>query len=234
MRDDDIDSLLNQASAASPNVDPALLDRISASLGASIRPVRPLPPSWLLVAALMAACLAVAAAGGVLLGLHGIQKMGALEMALIFPSLGALTWLTAVLYVSEMIPGSTHPIAPQALTAAGSLVLIAAFALAFRDYQTERFVPQGIKCLTTGLLHAVPAAVAGWWLLRRGFAVDSIRAGIARGALAGLAGVAMLELHCSNFEAPHVMLWHTAVLPLSAAAGALVAWFEGNRRSRFP
>ena len=43
------------------------------------------------------------------------------------------------------------------------------------------------------------------------------------GTLAGLAGVTMLELHCANLEAPHVMLWHTAVMPISAAAGALLA-----------
>jgi hypothetical protein len=44
------------------------------------------------------------------------------------------------------------------------------------------------------------------------------------GTLAGLAGVTMLELHCANFEALHVMLWHTAVIPVSGAAGALLAW----------
>jgi hypothetical protein len=44
------------------------------------------------------------------------------------------------------------------------------------------------------------------------------------GTLAGLAGVTMLELHCINLETLHVMLWHTAVMPVSAAAGALVGW----------
>jgi len=62
--------------------------------------------------------------------------------------------------------------------------------------------------------------------------VDSLGAGLARGALAGLAGVGMLELHCPNFEAPHVMVWHTAVLPLSAAAGALLAWSSRSLKRR--
>ena len=150
--------------------------------------------------------------------------MSATEIGLIFPVLGTLIWLAALLYAGEMIPGSPHRMAPWVLPAAGSLTLIAAFALAFHDYRTERFVPQGVACLTAGLLQAIPAAVAIWLLLRRGFAVDSLAAGLARGALAGLAGVGMLELHCPNFEAPHVMVWHTAVLPLSAAAGALLAW----------
>jgi hypothetical protein len=34
----------------------------------------------------------------------------------------------------------------------------------------------------------------------------------------------MLELHCVNFEAPHVIVWHIAVLPISAAAGLLATW----------
>jgi hypothetical protein len=126
-------------------------------------------------------------------------------------------------FAGEMIPGSRRRVAPGFLLGAGSLALLAVFAVLFRDYRTERFVSQGVACLTAGLLHAVPAALASWLLLRRGFAVNSIAAAVAAGTLAGLAGVAMLELHCANFEAPHVMLWHTAVMPLCAAAGALLA-----------
>ena len=53
------------------------------------------------------------------------------------------------------------------------------------------------------------------------------------GTLAGLAGVTMIELHCANFQALHVMLWHTAVILLSAVTGALLAWllrFSGRLR----
>jgi hypothetical protein len=80
-----------------------------------------------------------------------------------------------------------------------------------------------------GLLHAIPAALASWLLLRRGFAVNPVAAGLVVGTLAGLAGVSMLELHCKNLEVLHVMLWHTAVIPVSAAAGALVAWTARSR-----
>jgi hypothetical protein len=79
------------------------------------------------------------------------------------------------------------------------------------------------------LFHAVPVALASWLLLRRGFAVNAVAAGLAAGTLAGMAGVTMLELHCPNFEALHVMLWHTAVVPVSGAAGALLAWLRSLR-----
>jgi hypothetical protein len=99
----------------------------------------------------------------------------------------------------------------------------------FRDYHTHNFVHEGIACLSAGLLHAIPAALASWVLLRRGFAVNPVAAGLVAGTLAGLAGVTMLELHCPNFEALHVMLWHTAVVPASGAAGALLGWLRNRR-----
>jgi hypothetical protein len=224
VRDRDIDDVLKRAAGSSPDVDPALLDRIARSIGGGLRPVTPLPPSWILASALVAVSIAVAVAGAALLGPRGVQKMNATEIGLIFPVLGILVWLAAAVYAGEMIPGSRRLAGPWMLTAAGSLTLIAVFAVLFDDYRTERFVPQGIACLTAGLLHAIPAGLGGWLILRRGFAVNAPAAGLAGGVLAGLAGVSMLELHCVNFEVPHVMLWHTAVLPLSAAAGALVAW----------
>lgn len=233
-RDRDIDDVLNQAGGPSPNVDPALLAGISESIGACLSPVRPLPPHWILVTALVAGCMAVASVGGMLLGLHGLQKMGAAEIVVILPVLGILIWLAASVSVGEMIPGSRHRMDPGALLAAGCATLIAVFALLFHDYGAERFVPQGVSCLAAGLLHAVPTAIIGWLVLHRGFAVNSVAAGFAQGVLAGLAGVSMLELHCPNFEAPHLMVWHTAVLPVSGAMGALLAWAGRSLSRRKP
>jgi hypothetical protein len=223
VRDREIDEILKQAAQAPHDVDPAVLDRVAGSIGSTLGPVRPLPPAWVLAGGLVLICVSVALAGAARLGLYGIQKLSVLETALVFPMLGVLICLAAMAFAGEMIPGSRRRVAPGFLLGAGSLALLAVFAVLFRDYRTERFVSQGVACLTAGLLHAVPAALASWLLLRRGFAVNSIAAAVAAGTLAGLAGVAMLELHCANFEAPHVMLWHTAVMPLCAAAGALLA-----------
>lgn len=222
MKDRDIDDVLKRAAGDPPGVDPELLGRIANSIGASLQPVRPMPSSRLLVAALATVCLAVASAGATLLGLHGIQAMSAARIALIFPVLLALIGLAAAGCVSEMVPGSRRLAAPWVLLASGCLALTAIFALLFNDYRSPSFVSQGLACLKAGLLHAIPTAVIGWWVLRRGFAVNSLAAGVAVGTLSGLAGVSMLELHCQNFEAPHIMVWHTAVLALSGVAGALI------------
>ncbi len=231
MRDPEIDNLLKRAAGAQPQVDPALVDRLAQSIGASAAPVRPLAPAWILSGGLVMLCAVLAVAGAALLGFHGLRKMSALEVAAIFPVLAVLLGMAAAVCAAEMVPGSRRPVAPWALGVAGCLLLAAVFRLLFHDYRTERFVPQGMACLVAGLAQAVPAWAAAWWVLRRGFAVNSLAAGFARGALAGLAGVAMLELHCPNFETLHVIVWHIAVLPVSGALGLLAAAVSGSVRA---
>ena len=217
---DNIDEILNHAAAAPHPVNPALLDSIARSIGADLRPVRPVPPRWLLTGGLVLVAAAIATAGAAVLGFHGVQNLTAIDRALLFPLLALLLWLAAAACVGEITPGSRRFVSPRFLLVGGILSLLAVFAILFRDYQTINFLPQGIACLTAGLLIAVPTALGVWFLLRRGFAVNPVSAGTVAGTLAGLAGVAMLELHCPNFEVFHVMLWHTGVVLVSAAAGA--------------
>jgi hypothetical protein len=224
MNDREIDAILNEAARALDEVDVAVLERVTDSVKPSLSPVRPLPSTPILSAGLVFACAAVSLIGGAVSGFYGIEKMTLWQRALVFPSLAALMWISGAAFANEMIPGSRRRISAWALLATGIAVLLGEFAFLFRDYRTEHFVPAGIVCLVTGFLFAIPAAFLGWLLLRRGFAVNSISAGTVTGTLAGLAGVGLLELHCANFQAAHVLVWHTAVIPLSAAAGALLGW----------
>ncbi len=222
MRDEEVDKVLQNASRVAPQVEAALLKRIADSINPSLRPVRPLPPTWVLTGGMTLICAAVAVVAAACTGFFGIGKLGLWERVLIFATLGILVWVAGREFVSELIPGSRPHLSPGALLAIGSAALLAVFALVFRDYRTDHFISAGVACLLTGLLLAIPAAFLSWLLLRRGFAVNPLAAGLAGGGLAGLCGVVMLELHCANFQALHVLVWHTAVLPLSAAAGALV------------
>jgi hypothetical protein len=170
------------------------------------------------------ACSAVSLAGGARAGFFGFAKMDLLDRSLIFPALVILACVTGSAFVHEMIPGSLRRVSPGALLGFGCAVVLGVFAVLFRDHRTDHFFAIGIVCLGTGFLHAIPAALLAWLLLRRGFAVNSVAAGLVAGTLGGLAGVGMLELHCPNFQTAHVIVWHTAVVPLSGAAGALAAW----------
>ncbi len=231
MKDEEIDDVLTRAARSAHDPNPETLRRVADSIRPSLRPVRPLPPTWIIASGLLLVCSAVSMAGAAHAGFFGFEKMDLLERSLVFSVLAVLLWVSGAAFVHEMIPGSRRRLSAGALLAFASAVLLGVFAFLFRDYHVDHFVPVGLACLLTGLLYAVPAALLSWLLLWRGFALNPVSAGLAAGALGGLAGVAMLELHCPNFEAAHLLVWHTAVVPLSAALGALVAWILRFRRA---
>ena len=212
MKDQEIDDVLKKAAGASPGLNPRILRTIAGSIESSLHPVRPLPPPWLMTAALLLVCAAVALAGARLNGFLGIEKMDLTLRVLIFPALVILAWLAAERPRSPDGSGEPAPSFFWRDSGIGHRALLGVFASVFRDYHTDHFVSAGIACLLTGLLYAVPAALLSWLLLRRGFAVSPVSAGCVAGILAGLAGVGMLELHCPNFEAAHILVWHTAVV----------------------
>jgi hypothetical protein len=224
VRDKEIDEVLKKAGQAPYTVEQALLKSVADSIKSSLRHVRPLPSTPALTTGTVLISSAVALAGAARAGFYGIEKMSLMQRALVFSTLGILAWVAGTEFVNEMIPGSRRRVSPGALLGMGSMVLLGVFALLFRDYRTDHFVSAGMACLLTGLLHAIPAALLSWLVLRRGFMVNSASAGLVAGTLAGLAGIGMLELHCANFQATHLLVWHTAVLPLSGAAGALAGW----------
>jgi len=224
VKDEEMDHVLKKAAQAPQDLDPLLLERIGDAIKPTMRPVRPLAPVWLMSMSLVVVCAGVSLVGAARAGFHGIAKMNLLERSVIFPALGLLACLAAVSFVHQMIPASRIRVSPSALPALSSAALLAVFGLLFRDYHTDHFFSVGIVCLLTGLLHAIPAGLLSWLVLRRGFAVDSASAGLVAGTLGGLAGVGLLELHCPNFQAAHILVWHAAVIPVSAALGALLGW----------
>lgn len=218
MDNTDLDRLLAQ-SATAPEVDRALVDRISASMRESLVPVRPLPSRVALASGLAAIVVVVAVAAAAALGFYGIAKLSRVEAAIIFAVLAVLSGTAATLSTAEMSPGSRRILSPGSLLAIAIMATAAMFAILFHDYSTHRFVPLGFACLRAGVLIAIPALAAGWLLLRRGFAVNRAGAGIALGIAASLAGLIMLELHCPILETLHVVVWHVAVIPVSALLG---------------
>jgi hypothetical protein len=224
VKERETDEVLAQAALDTPAVPSALLDSIAGSIKTTLRPVRPMPPAWLLTAGLILIAAVVALAGAARAGFYGIERLTAFERVLIFPALTLLLWASAAEFAASMVPGSRRRVHPGALLTTSCLVLMGIFAVVFRDYHTTHFVSAGIACLVAGLAHAVPVALLSWLLMRRGFAVNPVAAGAIAGTLAGLAGVTMLELHCPNFQVLHLLVWHTAVVPVAGAAGALLAW----------
>jgi hypothetical protein len=224
VKDEEIDGVLKTAAPAPQDLNPLVLARIGDAIKPSLRAVRPLPRVWLMSLGVVLVCAAVSLAGAARAGFFGVARMNLLERSLVFPVLGFLACLAAVSFVHQMIPASRVRVSPGALLAFSCVALLAVFADLFRDRHVDHFVSVGVACLIAGVVHALPAGLLSWLLLRRGFAVNPTAAGLVAGTLGGLAGVGMLELHCPNFQAAHILVWHTAVVPVSAALGALLGW----------
>ncbi len=219
MNDRDLDRAFQQNAP----LDPKLLEKISAGILPEVKPVRPLPARSLIEAQLIAIAAAIAFLGATRIGFYAVHRLSTAQSALIFSGVAVLIWLAAATATAAMIPGARRRIRPFLLIPLACAALIGIFAILFHDYSMAKFVHQGIGCFKWGLMDAVPAGLLAWLVLRRGFAVDSFAAGASAGALAGLAGVLMLELHCPIFKAPHVMVWHVAVIPVAGTVGALLA-----------
>lgn len=216
MTPEEIDKLL--ADAAKQPLDPGVSPDVREAMLSGLRPVRPLPPDWLLLSALMlifAGCAIVSAA---LLNMRGLAVLDGLQRTLIFTALAAVGLLASLASLREMRPAAGFSLGAAAMAAAVA-VSLTVFAVLFRNYDLHNLVKEGLPCLIAGLCVAAPTALLVILFLRRGFVLNWGAAGLAAGTLCGLAGLAMLELHCPNLKAIHVMIWHVAVVPVSAGVG---------------
>jgi len=229
VRDEEIDEALDKAARVRREVPAELLNRIADAIEPTLQPVRALPPTWVLASGLILISAAVALLGAARAGFQGVEALSLPARLSIFGALTFLACVAAVHLVGEWIPGSPRRLSPGGLLAMASVTLLGVFALLFQDYRIEPFVFAGVTCLATGLLHAVAAALLGWWWLRRGWALNSVSAGLTAGVLGGLAGVTVLELHCTDFQALHILVWHTLVVPASGTVGAFAGWVLRQR-----
>jgi hypothetical protein len=213
-------------------VNPAVLDRITAEVHSSLKPVRSLHASGMLVGGVILIGAAVAVAGAARAGFFGFKVLGVAQRVTVLSALVALLGLAARECVSQWIPASRRHLASQTLMALAIGALVTVFGVLFSDYHVEHFFSAGIICLGAGVFHALVAAALAAWFLRRGCVLDPVAAGALAGTLGGISGVSLLELHCPNLEAAHVLVWHVAVVPVSAAVGMLVGWLVRTRKSR--
>jgi hypothetical protein len=224
MKDQEVDRVLEDAARAEQGVPEAVLAHIDSSIQGSLHPVRPAPGAWVLTAGLLLLCATVAFVGAMRAGFYGFEARGVWERWTILAVLASLAGVVSRELVSQWTPGGRHFLTPGGLVALVTAILLGMYTLLFGDYDVTRFLSAGVICLSLGVLQAIPAAGLAAWALRRGLAVEPLSAGAMAGTFGGLSGVCLLELHCPNLAARHVLVWHAAVVPVSAVLGALVGW----------
>jgi hypothetical protein len=206
-------------SGATP--DSARLARVKKTFAASASPVRPLPSNG----AMMLLCAGVFVVLAILLtipvGFPGFAKMSVSGRWMDYSVVFLLTMVMAGGVVEQMIPGSRRTMRPVWTIFFGILLLSVTAVFLFPDFAMQRFVPTGIPCLRYGLVCAIPGAGFTWILMRFGFVTDPVPAAVSAGALSGLLGAAVLALHCSIFNAPHIVVWHVGVIVVASLSGVL-------------
>jgi hypothetical protein len=149
--------------------------------------------------------------------------MSPAAIVLAFGALAICAALLAVSLAADMSPGSRRP-APSVVLTGGILLSLAAIFCVLLPYRTETsFWVQSGLCLQLGVVFAVPTAALAWGLLRRGAMLSPAMNGAAAGLLGGLAGLAVLEIHCPDQNVAHVLVAHWGVALVCTAA----AWLAG-------
>ena len=129
-----------------------------------------------------------------------------------------------------MVPGSLHRISPRLLPIAILMSLMVAIAALFQFQCDADFWPGAWVCLRAGTPIGFLSAAAFWLVLRRGAILSPTMTGAAAGLLSGLLGTIVLELHCPNLDALHVLISHLGAAILCSIAGFTLG-LRAERRS---
>jgi hypothetical protein len=210
---------------------PATMRYIAESIATDLRPVRPMAPAGYFFGAFLGIIVSIAALAVYRMGAHAIAVMTPLQSVAILGALVVSTGLLTYSLVQQMVPGSRHRIPPRLLPVVITISLTIAIAVLFQFQHEQNFWPGNWACLRAGTPIAVLASIPLWLTLRRGAVLSPGMTGAATGLLAGLVGTSVLEIHCPNLDASHILISHLGVAMLCALAGLLIGFaaeIKGN------
>ncbi len=198
------------------------LDSITKIIGGSWKPVRPLPPDWIMISLALGIFLAFSVIAATAVGFQGFHHLTVYQRLFYYAVLLLCAFLFSVLTVGEMIPGSRkRPSSSAVIVAAFFSVALVAFAL-FHDFSLEDFADRGLPCLRIGSLCAAVSGVVAYFFLRKGLAHSPLELCATAGFFAGLAGVAVLALFCPFQNIPHILVWHLGAMLAGGLGGVLI------------
>jgi hypothetical protein len=191
-------------------------------MATGLRPVRPLAPARYFFGAFVGIFVSIVAFGVYRMGAFAIAVMTPLQIIAILSTLAVSTGLLADSLVHQMVPGSRHGIPPRLLPVAITISLTIAVAVLFQFQHERNFWGNAWTCIRAGTPFGVLAAVSFWLMLRQGAILAPALTGAATGLFAGLVGTSVLEVHCPNLDASHILVSHVGVAILCGLAGLVI------------
>jgi hypothetical protein len=212
---------------------PDLWKAIQSEMARDLKPVRPLarPAVYVLTFAvifLAVLVVALASAGTA----DGWDALSTGQKAAVFTVLAVSCGLLIISLVRQMAPGSPDPISPTVLLAGVPAVLVLAIAVVFRPRPEPEFLSNGATCFRIGLSYSIPALFILWIVARRGAMLRPWLTGTVLGGLAGLTGLSILEMNCSNLNLYHILVWHGGVVVAGALGGGALTALHCFRTQR--
>jgi len=207
------------------------LKQIESAVIADLRPVRPLASDAVYVGALAGIFIAVCIVSCYLIaGRDGWEALSNLQRPVVFIPLLAIASLLAFSLVRQMRPAAKYVRITALLATAVFLLLTASVALIFQSIPETAFAHDSLVCFRAGMMFAIPTAILFGIVLWRGAALSPALTGATAGGLAGLAGLAVLEIHCPNMNVYHIVVAHLSVVVICALAGFIFSSVTFTRR----
>jgi hypothetical protein len=200
-----------------------LLDRIQTKITEDLSPAQSLPPFSLLLLACATIFLVLVVLGAAPFALTGWHALGGAQRVSIFATLATGAALLSISLVGQMEPGSRRAVEPAKISIAVLATLVLVIASVFRSKEETAFLADGLRCLISGFTDSAPAALLFGLFASRGALLFPKLTGATAGGLAGLTGVTVLEINCSNPNVFHILVWHCGVIVISAGACTLVS-----------
>lgn len=197
--------------------------RVERLISKDLTPVTPLPPArqrTIRFALLSIVVVAVIVRG---MGAHGWERMSFVQAYVTLGILAVMLLLAVSGISAQMVPGARQKVSPLWLFALclSSLPLLGLLLYPFPH--DSRFAFNALRCWAIGTACALSVVPFLWFFLRRGFPLAPPLHFATAGLLAGINGLAVLELHCPIMDGLHKAVGHGAVALTAALAGWAIA-----------
>lgn len=225
LEQDKLDDLFRREADA---VDDAYVENLQRTITRDLKPVRRMARPAAFTAAFLLIAAAVSGLSLLIMPSYGWDSLTLTARIAVFATIISSASLLAFSLSLQMVPGSRIYWTPGLLVAGISVLIVTVLAAVFQIRAQPEFVRRGLVCMRAGVPFAVPASLLFAVLLRRGLVLSPRRAGMITGMLAGLVSMAVLEVHCPNFDLAHIIIWHFGI-PLTGAFTGYLFGVIGER-----